>query len=352
MSSRSAFIAGLLATGIAPTATWADLGAPKFVSAVRNADRRFALCGFGAGLEMAFQVPLPARGHAAVAHPFRPEVIAFARRPGTFAVAVDCMTGEIASTLTTPNDRHFYGHGVFSLDGSRLFTTENDFQNARGVIGIWDTKKGYTRVGEFYSGGIGPHDIKRLPGSETLVVANGGIETHPDAGRMKLNIPSMASNLSYIEGSDVAEVIELGAVHQRNSIRHLSVSDDGQVAFGMQWQGVGEVPEIVGIHTKGYAPVLYGSTDDMNGYIGSVAISSNGKTIAATSPRANKIQYFDVAKASHTVTDEVPDVGGIVSTEDGFLASNGGGDLIERQASQLIARRTFDLAFDNHLVAI
>ncbi|MCY4309047.1 MAG: DUF1513 domain-containing protein [Rhodobacteraceae bacterium] len=68
----------------------------------------------------------------------------------------------------------FFGHGIFSADGSLMFTTENDYEVAAGRIGIWDTRNGYHRVGEIGSGGIGPHDIKYISEQEILVVANGG----------------------------------------------------------------------------------------------------------------------------------------------------------------------------------
>lgn len=94
----------------------------------------------------------------------------------------------------------------------------------------------YKRIGEFASGGIGPHDIA-WTGDGTLVVANGGIETHPDSGRTKLNIPTMRPNLSYIRDRRVIEQTEMPSALRKNSIRHLSVRQDGLVAFAMQWQG-------------------------------------------------------------------------------------------------------------------
>ncbi|HBM41824.1 MAG TPA: DUF1513 domain-containing protein, partial [Sulfitobacter sp.] len=64
---------------------------------------------------------------------------------------------------------------------------------------------------------------KRLPGGDTLVVANGGIDTHPDSGRAKLNIPTMRPNLTYINDRRILEQIELPHDMHRNSIRHLAV---------------------------------------------------------------------------------------------------------------------------------
>jgi len=190
MANRRAFLAGMVATGLAPKATWADVGKPAYLSAARRLDGEFVLCGLSDGGRITFEVSFPARGHAAAAHPIRAEAVAFARRPGTFAIVINCASGVHVAQLQAPEGRHFYGHGAFSVDGSKLFTTENDYGAGRGIVGVWDATSGYQRIGEFDSGGVGPHDIKPMPGGDLLVVANGGIETHPETGRTKLNIPT------------------------------------------------------------------------------------------------------------------------------------------------------------------
>ena len=124
---RRQFLGGIFAAGLMPVPTWADAGSPAFLSAAAKPDGGFVLCGIGAGLDIRFEIPLPARGHAAAAHPNRPEAVAFARRPGTFAVVIDCATGAQKAMLTAPEGRHFYGHGAFSSDGGLLYTTENDY---------------------------------------------------------------------------------------------------------------------------------------------------------------------------------------------------------------------------------
>jgi hypothetical protein len=68
-------------------------------------------------LDLVFQIPLPGRGHAAAIHPQKPQAVAFARRPGTFAVVTNCVTGQPSARLSAPAGRHFYGHGAFSRDG-------------------------------------------------------------------------------------------------------------------------------------------------------------------------------------------------------------------------------------------
>ncbi|MGF1630772.1 MAG: DUF1513 domain-containing protein [Kiloniellaceae bacterium] len=144
-------------------------------------------------------LPLPERGHGAARRPGRREAVVFARRPGRFALAFDPFSAAPAKRFDAMAGRHFYGHGVFSPDGRWLFACENDYDNARGCIGVYDAAAGYRREGELEAYAIGPHEIVLLSNGRTLVVANGGIQTHPKAGRRKLNIDTMQPSLAYID---------------------------------------------------------------------------------------------------------------------------------------------------------
>ncbi|MCL3883156.1 DUF1513 domain-containing protein [Marivita sp. GX14005] len=354
-TGRRGFLGGLLAAGIVPKPSWADAGAPRYLSAAALSDGRYVLCGIRADLDLAFQLPLPERGHAAAAHPARPEAVAFARRPGTFALVIDCALGMRIATLTAPEGRHFYGHGAFSADGTRLFTTENDYEAGEGRIGIWDAEKGYRRIGEWASGGIGPHEIRRLPGSDVLVVANGGIDTHPDSGRAKLNIPTMRPNLSYISDGAIVETVELDAALHKNSIRHLDVSRSGQVAIGMQWQGDRDPSALVATHERGASIRLLEAPEDrvraMNGYVGSIAFSEDGTRIAATSPRGGQVQIFDARDGRFASAQSIADACGIARGGAGFTATSGTG-AVARIGSGPGAAAHDGLRWDNHLVSL
>ena len=356
VGNRRSFIAGLIATGLIPKPTWADAASPTYLSAAARPDGAFVLCGINNNLDVTFEIPLPARGHAAAAHPTRPEAVAFARRPGTFAVVIDCITGATKAKLSAPSGRHFYGHGTFSKDGDWLYTTENDYEAGQGRIGVWDVRAGYTRAAEFTSGGTGPHDIKRLPDSEILVIANGGIETHPDTGRTKLNIPTMAPNLAYIDNGIVIEVAILGRDLHKNSIRHLAVSARGEVAFGMQWQGDQQPTGLVGIHQRN-KPMRILETPraqlrDLQGYIGSICFGVNNKTIAVTSPKGGVIQTYDSKSGVFKSDYPAIDVGGIAANQSVFITTSGTGRLqkLGHQRAQLATQHA--LRWDNHLITI
>lgn len=356
LTRRRQFIGGLLAAGVIPKPTWADAGSPVFLSAAAKPDGSYVLCGIDAALNISFQLPLPARGHAAAAHPMRPDAVAFARRPGTFAIVIDCITGRQTARIDAPVGRHFYGHGAFSADGNLLFTTENDYEAGRGRIGVWDTSHGYKRTAEWDSGGIGPHDIKRLHGSDTLVVANGGIDTHPDTGRTKLNIPTMAPNLAYIENGVVTQTATLPPRLHKNSIRHLAVSPHGDVAFGMQWQGDGPADALIGTHRRGAAMSLMTAPAeklrDLENYIASIAYSADGTTVAVTSPRGGVCQIYDAATGQFTHDRPMADVSGIAALGQSFVVTSGTGQLQTLTDQRSAVPNSADIRWDNHLVPV
>ena len=123
---------------------------------------------------------------------------------------IDCRDGKVLHRLTPPEGRQFNGHGCFSADGAILYTSEVVARGSAGRIGLWDVARGYVRAGEWDSGGIGPHEIRRLAGTDRLIVANGGIETDPD-DRTMLNVGTMRPNLALIEAGRILERAELAA---------------------------------------------------------------------------------------------------------------------------------------------
>lgn len=350
MASRRGFLAGLIAASVFPAPTWADAGAPKYISAARTADGAYVLVGVSMEGTETFRLPLPDRGHAATAHPRLPHAVAFARRPGRFAVVLDCRDGTTLATLDSPVGLHFYGHGTYDATGGLLFTTENDFENGQGRIGVWDVTKGYKRIGEFSSQGIGPHDIRLMP-DDTLVIANGGIDTHPETGRQKLNLATMQPNLSYVtQNGELLDQIMPSQHHA--SIRHLSVHSDGTVAVGMQWQGdTSRAPALIGLHKRGREMALLGAGDILDGYVGSIAFSNDGTQVAATSPRSGQMQIFSTRDRTLIQTLTQPDICGAAPFTAGFIATTGQGQILS-SGKGTRELNTFDLAWDNHLVPL
>ena len=138
---RRHFLAATAATVLAAP-SWASLGSPAYLAAAAQPDNSTWLVGLGIDGAVRFAHPVPGRGHAAATHPHRAEAVAFARRPGTFALVLDCATGAVLARLAAPEGRHFYGHGAFTADGRILLTTENAYEDGDGRIGVWDAANG------------------------------------------------------------------------------------------------------------------------------------------------------------------------------------------------------------------
>jgi hypothetical protein len=345
---RRAFLA-TLAAACAPRLTWAEVGSPAFLAAGKEGEG-FALHGLSAAGGSLFRIALPGRGHAAAAHPDRAEAVAFARRPGTFALVIDCGTGAVLARLTPPEGMQFNGHGAFSSDGSLLMTSEVVAETSEGRIGLWDTA-GYTRLTDWPSHGIGPHEIMVLPDGK-LAVANGGIRTDP-VDRTKLNIPDMRPNLALLDASGtLLDMVEFAGLHQ-NSIRHLALSGEA-IAFAMQWEGdpAETVPQL-GLWTPGTAPVLCAPPEAeafaMQGYAGSIAAS--GDRILVTSPTGGVAMIF-AADGSHVATHRRADLCGAASHPGGFTVTDGLGAVWAADDAGLTPMAQGDALWDNHLVAL
>ena len=119
-----------------------------FVSCRVDAEAAHHVTGIDASGRVRFDLPLPERGHGVAFRPGADEGLVFARRPGTFAVAFDPVAGIALRRIDAAAGRHFYGHGAFSPDGRYLFTSENDYEAGRGVLGVRDATDGYRQIGE------------------------------------------------------------------------------------------------------------------------------------------------------------------------------------------------------------
>ena len=361
-------LAGGLAGSLLPApfrAEAAGRGAPLYLSARVDASGGYRASGFLADGARVFDLPLPGRGHSFAVRPDGSAAVHFARRPGRFALVLDLVRGTITQTVETPANRHFYGHGVFSQGGRLLYATENDCDGERGVIGVYDATRGYRRIGELPSHGIGPHEIALLSDGKTLVVANGGIATHPDLPRVKLNLPTMTPSLCFVDRKSGALRRELTldpALHQL-SIRHLAVGPDDTVAAAMQYEGLAHdrVPLVALQRGLGPLRLLHGPPNvirAMKNYCGSVCFDPSGHTIAVSAPRGNLVTFWDVGTGGYLSSADVSDGCGVApGTRPGeFLASSGRGGVVVIDArsgtTRPLAVAGLEAArWDNHLVA-
>jgi hypothetical protein len=341
--------------------------APRRLHAMQQADAVFATayldtsgaCGVAVLSEdrrLLFTTALPGRGHDVTYDPLSRRSVVFARRPGTFAVVFD-HTGKTAPvTITSVAGRHFFGHGVFSPDGRLLYATENDYDNAAGMVGVYDAGDGFRRLGEFPTRGMDPHEVLLLADGRTLAVANGGVETHPDYGRAELNIATMKPSLVFLDrlSGDLIEEQQLAPELHQLSLHHLAEDASGAVWFGGQYKGpAADRPLLVGKARPGAGIALLGMDtpvlDRLHNYIGSVAANLDADTVAVTSPEGNSLVVIEAASGKVVSSRELVEVCGIAPERQGFVASTGRGEVLGCDGGDT---RFDDYVWDNHMLRI
>ncbi|WP_075217847.1 DUF1513 domain-containing protein [Mongoliimonas terrestris] len=357
------FAAGTFAAPILGTSALyaAEPSAVLFAACVKLPDDSYAVAILEESGAVRSLRPLPDRGHDVAYNPKNRLCVAFARRPGTFAVVFDVDSNAEPIVLASAPGRHFYGHGVFSADGSLLYTTENDFTSGHGVVGLYDVRNGFRRLGEMPAGGVGSHELVFLPDGRTLAVANGGLDTHPDFGRVDLNVADMAPSLTLIDVRDqrVLDVTELDASLRQLSIRHLAVDREGAVWFGGQYEGdPTERPPLVGRVRPGAGVDLFALPDAVQprakNYVGSVAASADGAVMAFSAPRGNLLFAFEAGSARYIGEAAFRDGCGLApAPESGLLATAGTGRVATLAPADnglaLTPIATDRVQFDNHL---
>ncbi|MEO1191504.1 MAG: DUF1513 domain-containing protein [Pseudomonadota bacterium] len=326
-----------------------------YISCCKLADGDFAVALLSRKGDLRATLTLPARGHDAAISPDGRSAVVFARRPGRFAIILDLQSGTIVGSFAPPPGRHFYGHGVFSSDGRQLITTENDYEQERGLLGRYEVGTGYRPLPAFDSRGIGPHQVILLRDGQTLAVANGGIATHPDFPRQKLNLATMAPNLTLIDlaSGNLVERAALPNVYHQLSLRHLVEAGDASLWIGGQYEGplAGSPPTVARFQLGRGLQLLDARRDHgraMKGYIGSLACSRGGERVAMTSPRGGQVTIWDVLTGRQIEAFARPDVCGVAARGAHFLFSTGQGCVHWHQGRNDLS----PIQFDNHLRAL
>ncbi|MBT3032391.1 MAG: DUF1513 domain-containing protein [Candidatus Thiodiazotropha sp. (ex Lucina pensylvanica)] len=365
--TRRELIAGIAALTVLPSsllATEAQRGRRDiWLSAQGDASDSYSLGWFDSGNASKVQIPSGFRGHGISLHPKKNCALMFARRPGKLAIEVDLESRAFREAFQCKHNRHLFGHGCFSADAGLLFSTEADIDSGQGLIAIRDANS-YELLDEIPSHGIGPHELKLLGDGKTLVVANGGILTHPDSGRKKLNLDSMVSNLCYIDTASGSKLSLHRVPETKASIRHLDVADDDTVAIAMQFQRSAAAHErlvpLAASHRLGGPIRLFKAPEpllmQMQDYIGSVAINSKRRIAGFTSPKGSVALFWNLDTSSLLGYHRLHDVCGIAVTADercfALTSSNGQMRLLDTYSlkEDRALRRHPDVRWDNHLL--
>ena len=360
---RRRFLAALATAGAAPMLGARTFTARRYVGCRVDHEGRYLASVFDESSTIHLDVSLPGRGHGFAVQPSTGHAVVFARRPGEWALVLDPATGAEVGRLSASEGRHFYGHGAFSPDGAVLYTSENRFEDGRGIIGVWDVARDWQRIHEWPSHGVGPHEIRVLRAGTRLAVANGGIRTHPDTGRAKLNLDAMASSLAVLDTANggLVRSQSLGERLHRLSIRHLDIDRDFRIVIAMQYEGSrrDRVPLVAFERDAGlvpeYAPAEFSRR--MRQYAGSVSFDASGRYVAVTHPHEGIVSLWTARSARCFALMELMDTCGIASGADTgvFIATGAGGRIVRidaREGTSIVLARSDGSRWDNHLLAL
>lgn len=317
--------------------------------------------------EKIFGARIPMRAHGCAVHPTDPNrVLFFARRPGTQAFELDRTTMQARSVFTTQPGRHLAGHGSYSANGDLIFTPENDYERVRGVVVVRDARN-FNVVGELDTRGIDPHEVAWMPDHQSLLVANGGILTHPRTFRRKLNIPTMDPSLCLLDAASGECKEQWRLPDHLLSIRHVSMTRSGITAVGLQYEGRKErAPGIVAL----YRPAAAGKqaqfrmltapaeeTPRFQGYVASVAISEAHDVIAAACPYGGGVACWSLQDERYLGFIAASETYGLSRVADGsIVASQRDGTAYDLDESRLRSHflkiaSSQPIRWDDHWVA-
>ncbi|MGO1246674.1 MAG: DUF1513 domain-containing protein [Oceanisphaera sp.] len=318
----------------------------------RRTHHRFVAQALNMDGSLRYELPLPARGHGITVHPHLPLAVCHARRPGQFMCLFNHANGEQIQLYSADANRHFYGHGTFSADGRTLFTTEGVSQTSQGVIGVYHVgEQRLTKMDEFTGFGIGPHEIRTLPNGN-IVIGVGGVHT---LGREPLNLDTMAPSLTYLD-ANTGHILEQAHLSDpKLSIRHLAVTQAGEVFSGQQYRGEpDDYPPLIVHHKPGQAlQPLGGDTLDwarFNHYIASIAVTDT--LIAATSPPGNCYGLWHKASGELIRISPLPDASGAAADNGQIWLSSGQGGISQLDNSGREQRFYSQYQWDNHWALI
>ncbi|SDS29034.1 hypothetical protein SAMN05216421_1251 [Halopseudomonas xinjiangensis] len=332
----------------------------RILSAVDDTSgRHFIHLGHGADAT-GVDFPVTQRCHGGCQRPGSGEAVIFDRRPGRFFHVLDIANGQVRAHIEAATDYHFFGHGAFSPDGGLLYATANHIPSGEGQICVYDARSGYGLIDVYPVGGIDPHEIRLMPDGSSLVIAMGGILTHPDYERIKLNLDTMQPAVVLMDRLSGKILQRHTPSNHQLSAHHLDVDSRGMVVVGYQYEGPEwDTPPLIGVldsKQQTYREITFedGVQRQLRNYVASVALDSSSGLAAITAPRGNLVAVFDYSSGTLQRLVAVPDVAGVLVDGETFVVSSGRGGLyrVDPQRDEAVLLGSQDQRWDNHLTRI
>lgn len=285
--------ASLAVTAVLPA--WAGPALPRFAAAWALPDRQQVglLAPQGEALQVAAALDVPTRAHGLLAEAGG-ALLCVARRPGDWLLRWYPASGQTRWAWIEP-DRAYNGHVIASADGRHLYTTETNLETGAGLIGVRDAVS-LDKQAEWPTHGMDPHELL-LDAAGSLIVANGGIPTLPETGRLKVGVERMDSSLVRLETTRGTLQGQWRLMDPRLSLRHIAWGQaDAKPVLGIALQA-----EHAQQGERHNAPVLalfdgealraVPPAQPLSGYGGDIAFA--GGLFAVSCPRAQGVVLCD-----------------------------------------------------------
>jgi len=305
-----------------------------------------------AGQVAAAGIAVPQRAHGISRDPLASSAAyVVARRPGTWLWRIDGHSGALLAAAEDDAEYRYEGHVVVDAARHRVYATESHVIDPEGCVGVYDALT-LQRLATWHSGGIGPHELLQIA-PDVLAVANGGILTLPETGRVKRNLDSMQPRLALIDLRDgrVLQTLELPRPHA--GIRHLAWSDDGTLGVALQLEEQLTLPLLATLRGDALRSAQPQRDGAQNAVRYGAAIAACGDRFAVTCPQNDCVHLWDSAGVA-VGTVSMPKPSGITARGGAFIVSSETGVVLHIDARTLAVERDEALShparlWDNHL---
>jgi hypothetical protein len=299
--------------------------------------------------ELPKRIKVPFLPHGFSPHPKRPRIAALFEKRGPGAGCVDLVEGRFLKTMAPKEGHHFYGHGLYSVQGDVIFAVEMRLDTSAGVITVRDSET-FRVLGEFPSFGERPHDCMLVDEGRVLAITNGG-------GRLG------SSELGSVSFVDVADrhLLDKREIGTRSfNAGHVAITGAGQVAVvSAPREGLSE-SELGGVSLAAGSPRLtpmanpHALVRRLVGEALSVCVHEPSGHVVVTHPYANLVTIWHLEQKRLLREIEMESPRGVTLTADDrrFVISHGPRaslELFDAQTLERVGSRGVGVAAGSHI---
>jgi len=350
----------------AAAAAGAIAGALRLAAAWQQADGSYRIgllaapVGGAGPLTVLHALEVPTRAHGLQPLPDG-SILAAARRPGDWLLRWRPGGAEEPVWHWVDAARSFNGHVIAGPGGEHIYTTETDIDTGASLVARRNARSLETEA-EWPTHGIDAHELiwdsaTRRGGQPTLIVANGGVPTAPETGRVKRELHNMDSSIVRLDGRSGELLGQWRLPDQRLSLRHLAWNP-ARTVLGIALQAEHDsaddknaAPILAlfdgsGLRTVAAPPAIAAR---IRGYGGSMAATAAGWAVSC--PRADGIASF-TPQGQWQALVPLPEVCALAVSSQQLWAAGLGRSLQHAQAaaptSHAHAGLLSDARMDNH----